>query len=302
MRTTFIEKLVSGADKKTYFLIGDLGYSVVEPFIKKHPDQFLNTGIAEQNMTGMAAGLAIEGYKVFTYSIGNFNTLRCLEQIRNDICYHNLDVNIVSVGGGLAYGSLGYSHHAVQDISILGSLPNMILLLPGDPLEVEFCMKYIFKNGGPKYLRMGKKGEKCFHNNVDKIQNINCFNSKIKSKIAIISVSTMLPINFEINEILKKAGVKSNIFSCTIIDTKFKNNILTKLKKFDYIFTIEEHINNFGFGSLVKNVFENENKKILSFGLKRDLCKLTGDQIYLCKCHGINPRRIAREIRKTINT
>src|SRR5947208_16901085 len=116
MRTTFINQLIEEAkkDKNIFLIVGDLGFSVVEPFAKEFPDRFLNAGVAEQNMTGVAAGLASEGYHVFTYSIANFPTFRCLEQIRNDICYHRLPVTVVSVGAGMAYGNLGYSHHAVQ--------------------------------------------------------------------------------------------------------------------------------------------------------------------------------------------
>src|SRR6187431_2921481 len=118
MRNAFIEELstLAEANDNIVLVVGDLGYSVVEPFAQRFPDRFLNAGVAEQNMTGLAAGLASEGYHVFTYSIANFPTLRCLEQIRNDVCYHVLPVTVVAVGAGLAYGNLGYSHHAVQDI------------------------------------------------------------------------------------------------------------------------------------------------------------------------------------------
>ena len=155
MRNAFIKELIDIAekDKNVFLLVGDLGFSVVEPFAEKYPDRFLNCGVAEQNMTGIAAGLALEDYKVFTYSIANFNTLRCVEQIRNDICYHNLDVTVVSVGGGLSYGSLGYSHHAIQDIAIMGSMPNISLLLPGDPIETKWCVEYACRNNNPKLRR-----------------------------------------------------------------------------------------------------------------------------------------------------
>lgn len=300
MRNTFIQKITEKADKNTFLIIGDLGYGVIEPFQRKHPKQFLNAGIAEQNMTGVAAGLALEGFKVFTYSIGNFNTTRCLEQIRNDVCYHNLDVTIVSVGAGLAYGSQGYSHHAVQDISMLGALPNMKLLLPGDPIETEFVMQYIFKEKGPKYLRLGRGAEKVFHSKNNKIKKINCFNPNEKSRIAMISVSTMLGEMIEVNKILKKYDIKSNMFSCPIIDSEFNKNIKKILENFDYIFTLEEHISDFGFNSLVNNAFNGEGKKIKSFGLKRDLCKVIGDREYLCGCHGIDAENIAKDIKKTV--
>jgi transketolase len=135
MRTTFIQELIAQARKnpKIFLVVGDLGYSVIEPFAQEFPERFLNAGVAEQNMTGVAAGLASEGFHVFTYSIANFPTLRCLEQIRNDICYHNFPVTIVSVGAGMAYGNLGYSHHSVQDLAIMRTLPNLTLLSPADP-------------------------------------------------------------------------------------------------------------------------------------------------------------------------
>lgn len=298
MRNTFIKNLTERADKNTFLVVGDVGYSVIEPFAEKYPKQFLNSGIAEQNMTGMAAGLAIEGYKVITYSIANFNTIRCLEQIRNDICYHNLDVTIASVGGGFVYGSAGYSHHAVQDIAMLGSLPNMTLLLPGDAKETDFCMDYVFKNKNPKYLRLGKNGEKSFYKENAVVKNINRFNSGNKSNIAIVSVGTILEISFELQKLLEDRNVYINIFSCPVIDTNFKKDIKLKLKEFDYIFTIEEHVSDFGFGSLIKSAFEEGNKKIKSFGTKRDMCKLVGGQSFLRGEHGIDAKNLCKEIIK----
>ena len=132
MRSAFIEELVELAkiQSNIALIVGDLGYSVIEPFAEMFPERFINAGVAEQNMTGLAAGMASEGYHVFTYSIANFPTFRCAEQIRNDVDYHNLPVTVVSVGGGLAYGSLGYSHHAVQDYALIRSFPNMLIASP----------------------------------------------------------------------------------------------------------------------------------------------------------------------------
>ncbi|MFM1975793.1 MAG: hypothetical protein RL145_639, partial [Pseudomonadota bacterium] len=158
MRNAFIDELVSLAEKFDHIalMVGDLGWSVVEPFAERFPDRFINAGIAEQNMAGMAAGMASEGYHVFTYSIANFPTFRCAEQIRNDVDYHNLPVTTVSVGGGLAYGSLGYSHHAVQDYALMRTMPNMLIAAPGDPLEVRACLRYLVNHPQPSYLRIGK--------------------------------------------------------------------------------------------------------------------------------------------------
>lgn len=165
MRDAFIAELVAQAesDDKVVLLVGDLGWSVVEPFAERFPDRFFNAGVAEQNMLGLAAGLASEGCRVFAYSIANFPTFRCAEQLRNDVDHHVLPVTIVAVGGGLAYGNLGYSHHAVQDYGLVRMLPNMLIAAPGDPQEVRACMRYLADTPGPAYLRLGKAGEPSLH-------------------------------------------------------------------------------------------------------------------------------------------
>lgn len=165
MRTAFIEGLIEIArrDTRVVLMVGDLGYSVIEPFQNEFPDRFFNAGIAEQNMMGMAAGLASEGYRVFAYSIANFPTFRCAEQIRNDVAYHGLPVTIVSVGGGLVYGNMGYSHHAVQDYALMRVLPGMQILAPGDPWEVKLCLDLSLSYEGPSYLRLGNPGTPPIH-------------------------------------------------------------------------------------------------------------------------------------------
>ncbi len=171
MRNAFIDELVTLAAAHTNIalIVGDLGYNVIEPFADSFPDRFINAGIAEQNMAGMAAGMASEGYHVFTYSIANFPTFRCAEQIRNDIDYHNLPVTTVAVGGGLTYGSLGYSHHGVQDYALMRTMPNMMIASPGDPLEVRACLRYLVANPRPSYLRIGKPGTPTFHESVPEV-------------------------------------------------------------------------------------------------------------------------------------
>ena len=171
MRNAFIEELVAlaGAHDHIALVVGDLGYGVIEPFADRFPDRFINAGIAEQNMAGLAAGMASEGYHVFTYSIANFPTFRCAEQIRNDVDYHRLPVTIVAVGGGLAYGALGYSHHAVQDYALMRCMPGMTIAAPGDAMEVRACMRWLVANPGPSYLRIGKAGEPIYHDEIPEI-------------------------------------------------------------------------------------------------------------------------------------
>lgn len=165
MRNAFIDELVALAAERDNIalIVGDLGFSVIEPFVDSFPDRFVNAGVAEQNMAGLAAGMASEGFHVFTYSIANFPTFRCAEQIRNDIDHHRLPVTTVAVGGGVSYGNLGYSHHAVQDYALMRTMPHMAIAAPGDPLETRACMRWLVDNPGPSYLRLGKAGEPTFH-------------------------------------------------------------------------------------------------------------------------------------------
>jgi transketolase len=158
MRDTFIKALEALAerDPRTFLITGDLGFGVLDRFAKRFPRQFLNAGVAEQNMTGVATGLALEGRVVFTYSIANFPTLRPLEQIRNDAAYHGANVNIVAIGGGFSYGALGISHHATEDIAILRALPGVTVVAPGDDWEAECAVTALAATPGTTYLRLDK--------------------------------------------------------------------------------------------------------------------------------------------------
>src|SRR6201996_9329887 len=158
MRNTFVATLMQVAEQNpnVWLLCGDLGYSVLEPFAAKFPDRYVNVGVAEQNMAGMAAGIALSGKTVFIYSIGNFPTLRCLEQLRNDVCYHGADVKVVAVGAGYAYGNQGYTHHALEDLAILRALPEMAVVAPSDPWQAYELPRQLHARGGPSYLRLDK--------------------------------------------------------------------------------------------------------------------------------------------------
>ena len=195
MRNLFIQELVKQAEKnkKIILIVGDLGYGVIEPFKKKFPERFYNAGVAEQSMAGLASGLALKGFHVFIYSIANFPTFRCAEQIRNDIDYHKLSVTIVSVGSGVGYGNLGYSHHCIQDYALLRSFPNTIIASPSNNQELIGAMNYLFKNPQPSYLRLDKSLDLNFEK---KVLNINpgkwIFYKNKKNKNIIISTGTVI--------------------------------------------------------------------------------------------------------------
>ena len=193
MRDTFVRTLVELAkkDKNIELITGDLGFGVLKPFWEQCPDQFTNAGIAEQNMTTVAAGMALEGKTVFTYSIGNFPTLRCLEQIRNDCAYHKANVKVVCIGGGFVYGSLGMSHQATEDLAVLRALPDVVVMAPADLVEAEECTKALAICPGTAYLRLGRGGEKRIHDKIENFQIGKAIKVNDGEKIAIFSTGAI---------------------------------------------------------------------------------------------------------------
>src|SRR5438132_8604820 len=158
MRDAFVDSLglAAAADRRVMVVTGDLGFGVLDRFATQCPDQYLNVGVAEQNLTGVATGLALDGHIVFTYSIANFPTLRCLEQIRNDACYHDANVKVVAIGGGFSYGPLGMSHHATEDLAILRALPNMTVVPPGDDSAAGCATTPLMNTRGTSHLRLDR--------------------------------------------------------------------------------------------------------------------------------------------------
>ena len=165
MRKVFNKTLLELAakDTRTNLVLADIGYGEIEHFAESYPKRYFNCGVAEQNMTGVACGIAMEGGIAITYSIANFPTLRCLEQIRNDVCYHNDNVKFVIIGGGMAYGALGVSHHSTEDIAIMRALPNMVVLAPCDCVEAKMATYAMLEYDGPVYYRCGYKNESDIH-------------------------------------------------------------------------------------------------------------------------------------------
>lgn len=254
MRDIFINSLLEHArkDKNIVLITGDLGFGVLNKFVEELPNQYINAGVSEQNMTGMAAGLALEGKKVFTYSIANFATIRCLEQIRNDVVYHQLPVNIIAVGGGLAYGALGMSHHAIEDIAIMRSLPGLRVFAPCDEIETLSILDIIVNNPSPSYIRIDKpnnnnlSGESFDYGKLRKIKDGN--------DIAIIGYGSVLEEAVEASNLLAKKNIHCSIYSIHTLKPYNKNALSEILKKYDKILIIEEHVQVGGLSSLISEV------------------------------------------------
>jgi transketolase len=300
MRNSFISALeeLAETDENIYFITGDLGYSVIEGFQTKFPKRFLNAGIAEQNMTGMAAGLSSLGNVVFTYSIANFPIVRCLEQIRNDVCYHNLNVKIVAVGGGLAYASLGYSHHGMEDIAMTRVLPNLVVISPADPVEANLATRAIAKIDGPCYLRLGKANETVIHKEIPDFTIGKCIPIRKGDDIVIIGTGSILTEVIKAADQLNEKGLSIEVVSMhTIshIDIEYLESV--RFRKL--IVTVEEH----GEGGLGAAVMEAYSKldiqmRILSINLGKQIHSYAGTQDELRKIYGLDSNSIVESILK----
>jgi transketolase len=252
MRNAFIEELVIAAEsnENIVLIVADLGYGVIEPFARRFPKRFFNAGVAEQNMMSLAAGLASEGFHVFVYSIANFPTFRCAEQIRNDVDYHNLPVTVVAVGGGLAYGSLGYSHHAVQDYALIRVMPNMLIGSPGDPMEVRACMRYLINNPQPSYLRLGKAGEPCIHNKVPEIFPGKWLKVREAENFGKTYLTTGATLDIVNHLLITNSDLEHySHYSMPLWSMKSKEHQAKQIEAFDKVVTVEDHLMDGGFGS-----------------------------------------------------
>lgn len=249
MRTAFINQLVQEAktNKRIFLIVGDLGFNVVEPFQQQFPERFLNIGIDEQNMVGVATGLAINGYNVYVYSIGNFPTLRCMEQIRYDVAYHHANVKIVSVGAGYAYGSLGTSHHATEDIGMLRTIPDMVVCSPSDPYEARAITTISSNYDGPMYIRLGKAGEKIIHNKevTLRIGDFCQFEESCKQNVLFVSGSIM---EYAVNWV-KENHIDTAIYSVPFVKPMNQQQILSIVQQHQHVVVLEEHQMSGGLGS-----------------------------------------------------
>ncbi len=297
MRTAFIQELIAQAHAQPdiFLVVGDLGFSVVEPFAAAFPDRYLNAGVAEQNLTGVAAGLASEGYHVFTYSIANFPTLRCLEQIRNDVCYHHLPVTVVAVGAGVAYGNLGYSHHAVQDLGILRTFGEMTILAPADPGEAREAVRWLARNPCPSYLRLGKAGEPELY----PAQPLGPRPNVIRvgaSDTAIVATGSVLKCALEAAALVQAEGLDPAVLSCPWLQP-VGAEFVAAFAPYRRVLTVEEHVASGGLGSLLKEALP-RSVKVESLTIPLSVTRMVGSQTWLRAQAGLDGPSIAKALRR----
>lgn len=300
MRDTFVRTLLKLAkeDRNIELVTGDLGFGVLKPFWEALPDQFINAGIAEQNMTTVAAGMALEGKNVFTYSIGNFPTLRCLEQIRNDCAYHNANVKIVCVGGGFVYGSLGMSHHATEDIAVMRALPDVVVMCPGDLVEAEAATKAIAKHHGTCYLRLGRGGEKRIHKELKNFEIGKAIPVRFGERIAVFSTGAIFEEVEEACNLLAAKEIYPTVYTFPTVKPIDAEVIREIAAAHEMIVTCEEHNLSGGFGSAVAEVLAEmpSHARLMRIGMHDQYSTLVGNQKYLRDQFGMSGKKIASKI------
>ncbi len=306
MRDIFVDTLIELAEQNPDIVLitGDLGFGVLGRFEEKFPKQYINAGVAEQNMTALAAGMALSGKTVFTYSIANFPTLRCLEQLRNDVCYHKANVISVSIGGGFSYGGLGASHHATEDIAILRALPNIHAMVPSDKWEVEEATKFLSQGVGPGFLRLDKTLPDTSGSVPDEFSIGRARLIRDGADAAVIVAGGILQEVMEATNLLDQRGISVRVLTMPSVSHIDSDAIAKAVEDTDALFTVEEHRIVGGLGSAVaEHALENRLKPSVfrRLGIQgSDFVTDVGSQAYMKKVAGIDGPQLADKIQKSL--
>jgi transketolase len=306
MRDNFVRQLsdIARNDSRIFLITADLGFRVLDKFETEFPRRYLNVGIAEQNMIGLATGLALHGRIVFTYSIGNFSTLRCLEQIRNDACYHDANVKVVAVGGGFSYGPLGFSHHATEDLAVMRSLPHMTVVAPGDQWETREATKALVATPGTCYLRLDKSSAPATVRSGDVFTLGKARTVREGSDITIAATGGILGAALEAADSLVEQGIACRVLSIHTIKPFDTEAILRACKETGGIVTVEEHTIDGGLGSLVAETCLDAGVQPAVFrriGLRTGFSSVVGGQEYLRREYGMDSATIAKAVAELVS-
>ena len=301
MRDAFAKELEALAqdDLRVVLLSGDIGNRMYDSFKGKFPDRFYNCGVAEANMTGVAAGMALSGLRPFTYTITTFNTQRCFEQIRLDVCYHGAPVTIVGVGGGLSYASLGPTHHSCEDIALLRVMPDMTVICPADPMEVRAAVRIALAHDGPVHIRLGKKGEPNLHKNIPEFKIGKAIEMRQGTDVCLFGVGTMLGNVLDAAEILSARGVSAQVYSFPFVKPLDDVVLRAAFKTFPLVATVEEHSLIGGAGSAVAEWLVDahiHHGQLLRMGVPDAFMHKAGSQNYTRKTLGLDPDAIADRV------
>ncbi|MDC0481404.1 hypothetical protein OAN41_04025 [Candidatus Pelagibacter sp.] len=305
MRFIFVKELIKYAkkNKDLYLVTADLGYKAFEEFKKFYPKRFINVGVAENNMVGVAAGLALSGKKVFVYSILPFLVFRSLEQIRNNICHNNLDVTLVGAGGGFSYGLQGVSHNTSEDISVIRSLPNMKVFNPGSKMETLLSLNIAYKSNRPSFIRLGKCPEIDFYKKKLKLKNGNGLIVTKGHDLTVFCSGNILENVFKSVKKINLLGFSIKLISLPIVKPINPKFIISNTKT-QKVLSIEENSIIGGLSSILPSIYMSKkmkNIKFKSIALKDIVHNSIGSQDYLKKINNLDINSISKYLIKFIN-
>jgi transketolase len=305
MRSLFNKTLLKIAEEndRIYMILADIGYGEIEEFAACFPDRFFNVGVAEQNMTGVACGVAMEGNIAITYSIANFPTLRCLEQIRNDVCYHKVNVKIVIIGGGLAYGALGVSHQSTEDLAIMRALPDMVVVAPADFAEAEAATYAMIEHEGPVYYRCGYKKEPPLHAGTIDFRFGKAIQVRDGGDVTLIGTGTVTYRAFQAAQLLADSGVQARVLSMHTVKPIDVEAIVAAARETGAIVTVEEHNVLGGLAGAVAEVLADAGVGVpfRRIGLPDTYVHVVGSHDWLLDQYGFSPQAIVDSTREVIS-
>jgi transketolase len=287
------------ADPRVVLLSGDIGNRLFDGFKAKHANRFFNCGVAEANMVGLAAGLALSGLRPVAYTIAPFVTARCFEQIKVDVCYHRAPVVLVGVGGGLAYASLGATHHSFEDIGLMRLLPGMTILCPGDPVEARLALRAALRSDGPVYLRIGKKGEPVVHAQPPDYRIGKGIVVRPGGEACILSTGNLLPVAVAAAEELASRGISCQVVSLHTVKPLDEPLLRDAFVRFAVVATLEEHSRLGGLGGGVAEWLADQAAKsarLLRLGIGDAFLHAACDQETARAEFGLTPTAIAARI------
>lgn len=307
MRNAFAAEITSlaVANDRIVLLSGDIGNRLFDTYKERQSERFMNCGVAEANMIGVAAGLAMCGFRPFVYTIAPFLTTRCLEQIRLDLCYHNLPVTLVGTGAGLSYASLGPTHHSLEDITFLRALPNMTVLCPADSMELRALLHATTAHDGPVYIRIGKKGEPDIHPTVPSLTIGQSLALREGRDVCLISTGNMLPVAMEVGDRLAVLGIPASVISHPCVKPLDEKALSRAFAGHRVVATIEEHSLVGGFGSAVAEWRTDRDlggARHIRFGTTDWFPELIGNQQYLRQEMGIGIDAIMAKVIAALDT
>ena len=301
MRNAFADEItqLGATDHRLVLLSGDIGNKLFDKFKSGAETRFLNCGIAEANMMGVAAGMALSGLRPVIYTITPFTTTRCYEQIRVDACYHNVPVIIVGTGSGLSYAELGPTHHSCEDLAIMRVLPHMTVMAPADEVELRQCLRAALKQDGPVYIRIGKKGEQIIPKKDDHFEIGRSITVREGSDVCLIGTGTLLPTVLEAATLLAAQGITARVESFHTIKPLDSDTVMQAFSNYSIVATIEEHSRIGGLGGSIAEWLAQQDRmrgRLVSFGTDDDFMHEVGSQDYARAKYGLTAQNIAEKV------